>query len=265
MPSGAKAQQSWELSGERFAKAIDALQQVLLPYFYTGRFGNLAFFVLKIAVLSAFLFFAFKALPKTKLNANDVAGKTMWFGALIFLTGMTFVIWYALSSFAAYFYPRYFSPLALISAALLGHLGFVFIERRETLASIATFGFASLLSVSLCVAILFLHQRRVFLGNPFYDEQVGLVRKHVPPTELVGAGQSGNLGYFCDNAVNLDGKVNSEALKYQRNMRDYLEKRNIRWFCDWSSYAKRYLGETPEAYGWKIHAQQGGFILYHRD
>ena len=76
----------------------------------------------------------------------------------------------------------------------------------------------------------------------------------------MGAGQSGTIGYFRDNVVNLDGKVNIDAIIYRNNMQEYLRRQNIIWYCDWDS---KYLGVNPEMNGWFIVEKKGAFTLYH--
>ena len=81
----------------------------------------------------------------------------------------------------------------------------------------------------------------------------------------MAAGQSGTLGYFRAGVVNLDGKVNAEALVYQSRMWEYLAQGRARWLCDWPSYVRAYLGDRPEQHGWKLVGRNGEFVLYHRE
>ncbi len=99
---------------------------------------------------------------------------------------------------------------------------------------------------------------------------MALAREYVPAGERVAAGQTGTLGYFRDDVVNLDGKVNVEALKYQTHMWDYLREQNIRYFIDWPHYANKYLGvpiganDVPAAEhnGWRRVAERNYFYVY---
>jgi hypothetical protein len=58
----------------------------------------------------------------------------------------------------------------------------------------------------------------------------------VDENELVGAGQSGTLGYFHDNTINLDGKVNPEALKAKKEDKffEYIVDKKIDYLLDWA-------------------------------
>ena len=80
----------------------------------------------------------------------------------------------------------------------------------------------SILSLGFIMAVWLLAGGRMGASSPMYAVQLPLVREGVPDGEVVAAGQSGTLGYFRDNVLNLDGKVNPEALQYRGRMREYL-------------------------------------------
>jgi hypothetical protein len=98
---------------------------------------------------------------------------------------------------------------------------------------------------------------------------LALVEQFVPVGDRVGAGQSGTLGYFRDNVVNLDGKVNPAVLPYRRarpnRVADYIAQNGLRWICDWPGEVERYLGADPDQRGWTRIAAAGAFVLYRRD
>jgi hypothetical protein len=98
-----------------------------------------------------------------------------------------------------------------------------------------------------------------------YWEQLALVGAQVPDTDDVAAGQAGTLGYFRQRVVNVDGKVNREAIPYQARMWDYLAARDVRWFCDWPFYVEKYLGADPGRHGWRQVGQNGYWQLWHRE
>jgi hypothetical protein len=109
-----------------------------------------------------------------------------------------------------------------------------------------------------------LHARVGFAGNTLLAEQVSLVREHVPVGDVVGAAQSGTLGYFRPRVLNLDGKVNAEALRHRGRMPAYLASRDVHWFCDWRDTVPEYIGDRPEEHGWMLVATRGRSVLYHR-
>jgi hypothetical protein len=58
----------------------------------------------------------------------------------------------------------------------------------------------------------------------------------------IGAYQSGTLGYFLDNVVNLDGKNNAHALQAvtTRKSLDYIQSQNLKYIADWPSIISSY-------------------------
>ena len=61
------------------------------------------------------------------------------------------------------------------------------------------------------------------------------VATNVKDDEWVGAGQTGTLGFFHDLTINLDGKVNPEALeaRLKGKVLDYVVRSEIRYLVDW--------------------------------
>jgi len=123
-----------------------------------------------------------------------------------------------------------------------------------------SFGILTPLALIAVISIFGWHFQIGAAKNPFYNDQLQLIDAYVPLDDTIGAGQSSTIGYFRAHVVNLDGKVNSEALPYHNNMWEYLERRNITWYCDWAS---GFLGPNPAANGWKVMAKRGSFVLYH--
>ncbi|MEN8184121.1 MAG: hypothetical protein ABFS46_16465, partial [Myxococcota bacterium] len=66
-------------------------------------------------------------------------------------------------------------------------------------------------------------------------EKVAWIQEHVSPDEWVGSLQSGVVGFFHDRTLNLDGKVNPQALQARRQGRipGYVLRSDIEWLVDW--------------------------------
>jgi hypothetical protein len=97
--------------------------------------------------------------------------------------------------------------------------------------------------------------------NGFYHEQLRLIEDHVPPADAVGAFQSGTIGYFRDRVLNLDGKVNGEALRRRGDSQAYVAERGVNWFCDWEG---PFAGSGSPPGVWLPVATRGAFVLYRR-
>lgn len=295
MPTSGTAQQAWALEWLRFEFADWALRLVSVPWLFAGAHeGALdlrlpwplgpagaiqitATGVLRTILIAAFAWLLWRHRGKIRadLEQADAAQRertrrTLEFAACLALALAGLVVYYALSFIAYWFYYRYLAPASL----------FAFVAVPIAWARIATVArpavrrgaaaLAALLAAQAIALALFAQTGRGLGGNTVYHDQVALVRAHVPPGDMVAAGQSGTLGFFRDRVVNTDGKVNRAALAYQDNMGEYLRQRGIRWFVDWPHYVNKYLGvpldaqerPAPAAEGWRLVAERNYFFLY---
>jgi hypothetical protein len=264
MPTSGKAQELWALSGWRFLRALSALFQVFVPWVCLGSSAEgLAADVFRGVLVVAGLVILWRmrsvGWPRP-FGAEDSDGprkRTLEFGICLLAANAALVMWYGLSSMAPHFYPRYFSALVLISV-----LGASFIAAR--LAAIKPrLAAALVLLIAAPVLLTLALPGKVFRGNPWYHQQLALVWQHVPPADYVAADQAGTLGYFREKVVNLDGKVNPEALRFRGDIRAYLRQRDIRWYCDGPDSVTADFGPNPEAQGWRLVARADLFSLYH--
>jgi hypothetical protein len=69
----------------------------------------------------------------------------------------------------------------------------------------------------------------------------------VPADTWVGAFQSGTIGFFHDRTINLDGKVNPEALAATTSHRlnEYVLESPIEYLVDWASLLEPWLERDP--------------------
>jgi hypothetical protein len=189
---------------------------------------------------------------------------------LLAASAIALVVYYIFVFGSYWFYYRYFMPLALpaylfgpiLAARAISDGG---MRRRFAVAIVTAIGVQGLVLPSLAFNGI------TFNPNAVYFEQVDLVRRYVPPNEKVAAGQSGTLGFFRDNVVNTDGKVNLAALAYRGHIWDLLARDGVRWFADWPYYVNRHLGvpldpttgvPVKSGNGWSFVAEYAGFYLY---
>ncbi len=74
-----------------------------------------------------------------------------------------------------------------------------------------------------------------------HAQVVQWVADHLTAETWVGAPQSGTLGYFHDRTINLDGKVNPQALdaRQQNRLFDYVVRDTpIEYIVDWYGLAR---------------------------
>jgi len=153
--------------------------------------------------------------------------------------GVCLLLFYGLFFGAGYFFSRYLFPLspflALLTGAVLRRAWELAEERGWRLAPAAA---GALLLVFAAGLDLRLYRKGT---EHMHFQVVDWVQAHVPDDAWVGAPQSGTLGFFHDRTINLDGKVNPEALRAR--VRDHetlnyvLGKREIEYLADWEGLA----------------------------
>lgn len=155
------------------------------------------------------------------------------------LYGLMLCGYYGLFFGAPHFVSRYLAPLAplLIVAAvsvLLMLSRVVFARHWAQATSVVGIG-GLLLSTLLLVRLL---MPGVHVHEHF--QVVRWVQQNVPEEVWVGAPQTGTLGYWHDRTINLDGKVNPEALNTllaERHILNYVINSKIDYIADWVGMA----------------------------
>lgn len=155
------------------------------------------------------------------------------------LYGVMLCGYYGLFFGAPHFLSRYLMPLspllivAVLSVALMlaGRL-----MPRQSIPAVALAGCgALLLSLALLARQLLPHGH-----DQGHFQVVHWVQDNVPAETWVGAVQTGTLGYWHDRTINLDGKVNPQALHALQNrghVLDYVVQSEIDVIADWSGIA----------------------------
>jgi hypothetical protein len=264
VPSSGTAQQDWALDPERVREALWALRMVLMPWIFVGPDESMATDLARVGALvaAAFVLLRMRRARPTEIAAPSTR-RTIGFAGCLALAWVALAAFYTASFFASWFYFRYFAPLSLL----------VFVAAPVALAELAARGERAALAAAVVLVAAWgagvgapLAAMRGALGPPTHWGQVALVRGFVPDSEPVAAGQTGTLGFFRAGTVNLDGKVNREALAWQGRMPAYLDRRGVRWFVDSPWYVERMLGADPEAAGWAAVARthDDWFRLYRK-
>jgi hypothetical protein len=156
--------------------------------------------------------------------------------AAYLLHGLALVVYYGLFFGAPHFLSRYLAPLAplliLASVTAALDLGRWFLPKRGAALALS-YGFGGiLLSGALLIRLL-------LPGAPDqgHEQVVAWVEENVPEEAWVGAVQTGTLGYWHDRTINLDGKVNPQALAARRtegHVLNYVVDSEIDYIVDWA-------------------------------
>ncbi len=170
------------------------------------------------------------------------AGLTLhrWMALLLVHSGLLGA-YYGLFFGAAYFLSRYLFPLSLITV-LLPCIWVMPDTRPAHQRSGTRVGLlvatASALTLLVTIAAGRLYSRSAV--HP-HSQVVQWVSEHLTPDAWVGAPQSGTLGYFHDRTINLDGKVNPQALNARHDNRLFhyiVDDTPIEYLADWYGLAR---------------------------
>ena len=174
------------------------------------------------------------------LVGRHAASARIHFVASLLFTACV-VTYYGLFFGAAWFLPRYFS--ALSPFLWLFVVGSVYMGSRAILSpgrlrmAAAYVGLACLTAMGILFAANDYRK-----GTSHMHKQVVVwAQTHLSDEDWVGAPQTGTLGFFHDRTINLDGKVNPDALRSLQNdghILNYVLASPIQYVIDWVGMAQ---------------------------
>jgi hypothetical protein len=179
------------------------------------------------------------------------------------------IMYYVLFFSAPHFLPRYFHPLRIVwlilfacSAPKIAEMLNNFYARKKNLAIVC-------LSIFSLGAIGFSASRYAYYY--FIDKTSGfyLMGKFalLHPTEKIGMEQSGTAGFMSPNVINLDGKVNFEALEAKKkgDIGEYIEKEKLYYIADWREFSEPMIA-SASTHGGKFQEVDsiGKIIIFKR-
>jgi len=277
-PTSGLAQKLWAIDFPRVKTALQILINHLSPFNYSSlfwlptKFVNYNYLVIFLDIFHLFLLIGGIFILLSNRHSLSLRldldkkyfRRSIIFGLLLAIFGLVLLLYYTLSSWALFFYHRYFCVFLLFGILLSGVITGILFTRYPKLVIYFFIAVTILISMKYIFTVI---KSRI---KPYVSPQLKLVQDFVPEREYVGAGQSGRLGYFRERTINLDGKVNFYALRcqditwdHQKGMPEFLRKNNINWICDWRPFIVKYLGKDPIIYGWRLIKEDSGWYLYH--
>ena len=155
--------------------------------------------------------------------------------AFIGLYSIAAVFYYGFVHGAPWFISRYIFPvspfLAIAGVGMVAKL--IESGRLPAPAKLPITASVCVLALALATALEF----RIYThgAKHMHDQVVEWVLNNVPENEWVGAVQTGTVGFFHDRTINLDGKVNPEALQalLLRKIPEYVVSKRVAVIADW--------------------------------
>lgn len=168
------------------------------------------------------------------------AGGAVWLMVMAYLIhAVAISVYYGFFFGAPHFLSRYTAPLAPLLIMALVMFVWDLAQRAGRQRAEMPIAVLAIGGILLSLALL----GRLLLPNTNVQghfQVVDWVDRHVPTDMWVGAVQTGTLGYWHDRTINLDGKVNPEALEARReqgHVLDYVVASEISILADWIGIA----------------------------
>ncbi len=264
MPMSGAAESLGHPIGENLLQSLTALFDMMTIFFnhiyfaWPPWFEVVSFFVLAIAWM--FIVVRTKAVTylKERFDLRALAPLAV-FSVLAF-------VFYNFFFSAPHFLVRYLQPVRILSLILVAAM-FPLLLRAASDWSSRLGKFA--VCAFLVAAISFSGYRYVnnFTAPPKSDfYRVGLwAREH---SGRVGLDQSGQAGFFAPKVVNLDGKVNPDALAAQKSGKigEYIAREKIEYLADWKALVEPLVSDAAK-YGanYKLFDSVGYVLIYKRE
>jgi len=203
---------------DRLMSVIGALKDLSIPWFSTQAYPiRMRFFLLFVIIFVWFIrdskfFRSLLTLPPIKYQ--------YLYNWLLACAPLCFI--YYLFYRPTYFYMRYFSPILIVLLPLIA----ISLNEKMEKKSLHSKQVSCVLCVLFfCFAYLNLHN-----GKIIHTEAVvaGFIKNKFKQSQKIGVFESGIIGFFNQNIVNLDGKMNFHVLKmYHKKWQLYLDKEKI--------------------------------------
>lgn len=210
---------------ERVCIVIGSIIDHATPWVYFPGF-NVNHLLSIIAIFSVIGFLTWIGKKKLAIVFNIFSNWPIygWFVGFIAI-----IVVYVVLFRTDFFYNRYFAPIVMVFIPAI-----VVSVSLKTVNKSQIFQKMLILILPICFfswAFCSLHLGR--LGD-FHSTTAGFVKKEFNQDIKIGAFQSGVMGFFSQNVVNLDGKIDFEALKYlKENQIDrYIDNEKISVIID---------------------------------
>jgi hypothetical protein len=246
LPSSGTAQGSMIGEGNAFGRLSTMLEAVInhaTPWMYTGSWASLTIVAVLSLGVAGIVLYALRSSGPAQVSKNASMTCTAWG----FTTGLLIAV-YPVFFWATHFYGRYTAPILVVLLPGLVVLAVRWVD-GEYFSWVQYLVIPGLTICFLVWAGASLHTGRI--GNS-HAVSAGFIEEQVPSEYKVGAFQSGVIGFYHPNAVNLDGKIDHRALPHLEagTMEKYVDQQGIDVLIDWKGALNRFKETYLEAH-WK--------------
>jgi len=211
---------------------------------YINKFEILSYFILGILAFTALFLLLdrrkFKDFWKTDLAIFRFA----WIYAAIMIIAYSFFV------FGQHHFPRYYFPIHVIFlfiiVGIIKYFNFRFPPYFKVLWVLISVFFFILVNIGNIETYKYWEHNH---GLATYFQTSACRQKHFGKNDILGAFQSGTMGYFSEQRViNLDGVVNTKASESiaNRTMLEYIKSQKINYIVDTYFQYRALLGKNPD-------------------
>ncbi len=241
IPSSGTAQAGFinaEDAGVRLSTIAKIFLGHITPWAYVRPSGLLIQTLFALGTFLVGLYFFFKDKEMSRQLAIFVR-RNPFFLIWTFSLGSLVVI-YPLFFWAIHFYQRYTLPFVIPTTVILAFVLSSYHKKQQPVFQWAIFSFMP--AFFIIWAFLSLHTGRI--GNPL-TVSAGYISNDLG-SQKVGVFQSGIMGYFNPNVINLDGKMNYDVLPYiqKDSIEGYIDQEDIAFIVDEPPYIFNNLDTT---------------------
>jgi hypothetical protein len=218
--------------GYRIDQFFFSITSNIVPFYHTGLTQTILFYPVALLIL-IFL---------SKFQMDNI--KLIWYTEITrsWLIGLiTISVIYLLFAAQPFFYFRYLSIWSTVTLPFVA----IIITQWLSKKSKKIFYFIVIATSLFFFANVFyyFHCPKVVSGLAL---RPSFIQKYLNNNNKIGMAQSGISGYFFDNVVNLDGKVNTEALTAIKsdNLFEYISKEKIDVLMEWEEWFDLFLKDS---------------------
>lgn len=228
----------WTYRLDQFAYSISTN---FIPFFHVGLTQTLFQYLFLVSLI--FIIYKFQIVREIKKILTISFNVQIW---LIAFTLCSFI--YLIFAAEPSFYFRYLAIFLTISLPLICVLIFKGFEKvRFKYFNYFITLFVAYFFINIIYYFHFPKNNHGLATRPMY------VKQHFSSNAIIGMPQSGISGFIFDNVINLDGKVNFDALEAinKNRLLEYIDKSKIDVLIEWNEWfeliPKNYLNEN-----WKL-------------
>ena len=217
--------------------------QHLTPFLYTG--NVLKWLIIPLGILYLALFYT----VYKRYNLKIVSASSGKLFKMVVFSFLVLMIIYFFFSSASFFYIRYLAVIMILSFPIFIVL---FVQIYIKFRIVRTTSVIIIIIIFIIQALLYFHSGKSISK---FSARAGYVKNNFSEDVRVAAFQTGVAGYLCENIINLDGKMDNDALISieNGNIESYIDKMNVEVLVEWKDFISNLLSQEYLEKYWNLY------------